>query len=242
MLKIKNLTVSVTDANSQSKEILRKVSLEFASGQIYAIMGPNGSGKSTLARVIAGDPIFTVSDESQISLNTQDITDWKPEQRAGAGIFLSFQNPPEIPGVTIRDLMRTACSGGARSALEIKQQLEQFAEELQIPTELLNRSLNEGFSGGQRKKMEVLQMALLDPDYIILDEIDTGVDVDALATIAQFLRKFTAGTNKTIIIITHYNRILEHLQPNKVIILKNGQIAQTGNSDLADKISAKGFN
>ncbi len=240
MLSLKNLTVAVG-----KKVILHKVSIAFRAGKVYAIMGPNGSGKSTLARAVMGDPIFTLDKNATITRgigkNAIHIERLSADRRANAGIFLSHQSPLALPGVTVRDLMRAACNGADRTALTIKEDLERYAKALDIPDELLNRSLNDGFSGGERKKMEVLQMALLDPDYIFLDEIDTGVDVDALKTIAHFLKKYVTGTKKTLIIITHATRILRYLTPNQTIVIQNGRITHKGDATLAKTIEKNGF-
>ncbi len=239
MLSLTNLTVS-----TDNKKILTEISVSFRPGTVYAIMGPNGSGKSTLARTVMGDPTFSI-ENGNITLSTDtsscDITHMSADKRARAGIFLSAQSPLSIPGVTVRDLIRTALKDDARSALEIKQELERIAKELSIPNELLNRSLNDGFSGGERKKMEVLQMALLNPRYIFLDEIDTGVDVDALRTIAHFLKKYIANTGKTLVMITHATRILRYLTPEEIIVIRNGNIVATGGLNLAQNIEKEGF-
>lgn len=236
MLSLTNWTASV-----DAKEILHNIELSFAPGTIYAVMGPNGSGKSTLGRTIMGDPTFTLSDTARLTLDDTDLTEATPDARAATGIFLSAQSPLAIPGVTVRDFMRTTLVARGAKAIDVKNNLERIAQELKIPGELLSRSLNDGFSGGERKKMEVLQMALLDPRYIILDEIDTGVDVDALKTIAEFLKNFVADTDKTLIIITHSTKILSYLTPTHTVVLKSGTIAATGDADLAHQIERDGF-
>ncbi len=236
MLSIKKLTVSV-----QKKEILTNISTIFRPGKIYAIMGPNGSGKSTLARTIMGDPAFGVAQKSSITLNRTEITKMSPDKRAKLGIFLSAQSPLEIPGVTVFQLLRRACSSQGFTAVELKKKVDFIAAELKIPDELLSRSLNVGFSGGERKKLEVLQAAILDPTYIFLDEIDTGVDVDALKTIAQFLKKFVKETKKTLVIITHYNRILKYLPPCEVIVIRDGKIIKKGDKELPHLIEKDGY-
>ncbi len=240
MLEIKNL--SVTTENRKTN-ILTKISTTFEKGKIYTIMGPNGSGKSTLSRAIMGDPVFSISDSSSITLDTKSIEKLSADKRAKLGIFLSMQAPIEIPGVTVFQILRKAIdlNKEAISIVDLKKKVDKIANELDIPKELLTRSLNEGFSGGERKKMEILQMSLLNPDYIFLDEIDTGVDVDALKTISNFLKKFIENTNKTLIIITHYNRILKYLTPDEVIVIKKGQIVKKGNSSLSTKICKDGF-
>ncbi len=240
MLSLKKFTVSV-----DKKTILHNISITFRAGKVYAIMGPNGSGKSTLARTVMGDPIFTLDKNATITRgigkNAIHIEHLSADKRAHAGIFLSHQSPLALPGVTVRDLMRVACKNANHTALTIKENLERYAKALDIPDELLNRSLNDGFSGGERKKMEVLQMALLDPDYIFLDEIDTGVDVDAIKTIARFLKKYITGTKKTLIIITHATRILRYLTPDQTIVIQNGRITHKGDATLAKTIERSGF-
>lgn len=236
MLSIKNLS-----ASAGKKKILKDISVTFRPGKIYAVMGPNGSGKSTLARTIMGDPAFTTASKSVITLNRKNITNLTPDKRAQAGIFLSAQSPLEIPGVTVAQLLRRATAGQKRSALALKKEIDHIAHNLKIPDELLSRSLNVGFSGGERKKLEVLQAAILDPQYIFLDEIDTGVDVDALKTIAQFLKKFVKDTKKTLVIITHYNRILKYLPPHEVIVIRDGKIVTKGDKKLAQAIEKKGY-
>ncbi len=244
MLSLKNFSVSVGD-----KEILHNLSVVFHPGKIYAIMGPNGSGKSTLARAIMGDPSFHIGTDALMTLTcentTHDLKELSTDKRARLGIFLSQQSPPTIDGVTVRDVLRASLMDvrkkAGHSALDLKKEIEKTARTLAIPVELLDRSLNDGFSGGERKKMEVLQMALLDPHHIILDEIDTGVDVDALKTIATFLADYIKDTTKTLIIITHSTRILHHLPPEQTIILRNGQIVATGDITLAQRIEEHGF-
>ena len=236
MLSIKKLTVSV-----EKKEILTNISTTFRPGKIYAIMGPNGSGKSTLARTVMGDPAFKVATASSIILNRVEITKMSPDKRATLGIFLSAQSPLEIPGVTVAQLLRRATADRKISAVELKKEIDHIARNLKIPDELLSRSLNVGFSGGERKKLEVLQAAILDPRFIFLDEIDTGVDVDALKTIAQFLKKFIKNTKKTLVIITHYNRILKYLPPHEVIVISNGRIIKKGDKKLPRLIESKGY-
>jgi len=236
MLSIKKLSVTV-----DKKEILTNISTTFRPGKIYAIMGPNGSGKSTLARTVMGDPAFKVATTSSITLDRTEIKKMSPDKRAKLGIFLSAQSPLEIPGVTVFQLLRRACSSQGITAVELKKKVDHIAAELRIPDELLSRSLNVGFSGGERKKLEVLQATILDPNYIFLDEIDTGVDVDALKTIAQFLKKFVKDTKKTLIIITHYNRILKYLPPHEVLVISGGKIIKKGDKKLAQKIEKTGY-
>lgn len=233
MLNLKNITVKIG-----KKIILGKISCEFEKGKIYAVMGPNGSGKSTLASVVSGHPGYEVTSGS-IKFNKEDIIDLEPEKRVHAGIFMTFQSPIALTGVTIYQLMRYALNG-KKDPLTIRKEVQKYAAMLKIPEKLLDRSLNDGFSGGERKKMEVLQAAIIDPSLIFFDEIDTGVDVDALKTIAGFIKKLHAP-DKTFILITHYNRLLKYLSPDKVMVLKNGKIVKTGSADLADSIEKNGY-
>src|SRR3990167_1268679 len=206
MVSLKNLTVSVSD-----KTILQNITCKFEKGKIYVLMGPNGSGKSTLANVIVGHPAYTIK-RGDILYKNKSILGLSPDKRARQGIFMTFQNPIALAGVTIYQLMRYALSG-KKDPLTIRKKVQEYAKKLHISEELLQRSLNEGFSGGERKKMEVLQVALLDPDVVFFDEIDTGVDIDALKTIANVMKKLHTQ-DKTFIIITHYNRILKYLHPD----------------------------
>ena len=235
MLTIKNLSVKV-----ENKKILRNISLTFKRGKIYAIMGPNGSGKSTLAHALMGNPSFSVSRDSVLRFKRKNIKKLSPDKRAHLGMFLSFQNPIALSGVSALQLLRTSLQKG-RSALELKRNVQKHAHALKIAPDLLSRSLNDGFSGGEKKKMEILQAAILNPSFLILDEIDTGVDIDALKTISLFLKKFHTK-DKTLVIITHYNRILKYLQPDEVIVLKNGSVVAQGGKDLAKKIEKDGYN
>lgn len=234
LLSLQNLTASIGE-----KEILHGVNVEFLAGKIYAIMGPNGSGKSTLSGVAMGSPSYTLSPESKIFFEGEEIQELKPDERAKRGMFLSFQSPLALSGVTVFQLLRYALDG-RKDPLAIRKQVEDIAVKLKINSELLGRSLNDGFSGGERKKMEVLQAAVLDPRIIFFDEIDTGVDVDALRTIAEFLQEFKK-TGKTFVIITHYNRILDYLKPDHVIVLKDGRIAAQGDAGLAERIEQGGY-
>ncbi len=232
MLTVKNLDVKVG-----RKEILSDFSFDFQKGKIYAIMGPNGSGKSTLAYALSGHPLYKIT-KGEIFLKGKNITDETADKRANAGIFLSFQNPLSLGGVRAYQLLQMAMEK-KKSALETRELADKFAQELKISSDLLKRSLNEGASGGEKKKMEVLQAAVLNKDLQIFDEVDTGVDVDALKTIANFLHKHKNG--KTYIVITHYNRILHYLKPDEVLIMINGKLKKVGNARLAEKIEKEGY-
>lgn len=237
MLTIQNLSVKVGD-----KTIISDFSYTFEKGRTYVIMGPNGSGKSTLAHAIMGNPTYT----SQFSiLNFQnsegdafELKRMSADQRARAGIYLSFQAPPVISGVRPAQLLQ-ASLGKAISAVDLRKRIKSIAQELHIPEDLLNRGINEGASGGERKKLEVLQAGILDRPLQIFDEIDTGVDVDAISDIGTFLH--TRKLGKTYIVITHSNRILHLLQPDKVLVMDSGRLKLTGDKSLVQKIEREGF-
>ncbi len=233
MITLKNLTVSI-----DNKTILKNVNYTFEPGKIYAVMGPNGSGKSTLAYAMMGHPGYTIDPKSKILFNKEEIQEMKPEERADKGVFLSFQTPLSLSGVKVFQLLHLAMQG-KKDPLKIRQEVKAYAKELGIHEELLNRSLNEGASGGEKKKMEVLQAAVLDKNFMIFDEVDTGVDVDSLKSIATFLNKHRAG--KTYVIITHYNRILHYLKPDKVLVIAKGEFKKEGDHTLADKIEKEGY-
>lgn len=233
MLTLKNLTVSV-----DKKTILDRISFSFEKGKTYAIMGPNGSGKSTLAFAIMGHPNYRLHQPSRILLNKTKIDDLSPDKRSKLGLFLSFQSPLSLSGVTVFQMLRLALSGTVEP-LVVKERLEKYAEQLKIHDDLLYRSLNKGTSGGEKKKLEVLQAAVIDPQYIIFDEVDTGVDIDALKIISKFIN--ANKKNKTHIIITHYNRILKYLKPDYVLVMVGGRLAKVGNYRLALEIEKKGY-
>ncbi len=233
MLSLKNLSVSV-----EGKKIIEDFSFEFERGKVYAVMGPNGSGKSTLAYSIMGHPSYTLSKKSKLIFNGKDITKLDIEKRAKAGIFLSFQTPLALSGVKLYQMLQFALAG-LKDALTIRRAVQKYADELKINPDLLTRSLNEGASGGEKKKLEVLQAAVLDKELLIFDEVDTGVDVDALRTIAQFLDSTKKG--KTYIIITHYNRILKYLKPDYVLVVKGGKLMKVGDHTLATQIEKEGY-
>lgn len=238
MLQLKNLHVSIED-----KEILKGIDFTFEKGKTYAVMGPNGSGKSTLAYSIMGHPSYVIGNEklemrSEILYNGQDISEMEPDERAREGIFLSFQTPLALSGVKVFQLLQLAMNG-KKDPLQIRQEAKKYAAELGIKEELLNRPLNEGASGGERKKMEVLQAAVLEKQLLIFDEVDTGVDVDSLKSISQFLTKYKE--DKTYIVITHYNRILHYLKPDHVLIMKDGKLVKVGGPELATQIEKEGY-
>jgi len=233
MLFLKNLTISV-----EGKTIIKNLNFEFEKGKTYAIMGPNGSGKSTLAYSIMGHPAYKLSDKSSMKLNGQEISQMDPNERAQEGLFLSFQSPLALSGVKVYQLLQLAMNG-KKDPLQIRKEAQKYAKELGVSEELLNRPLNVGASGGERKKMEVLQAAVLEKDLLVFDEVDTGVDVDALKDISHFLTKHKK--NKTYIAITHYNRILHYLKPDFVLVMKDGKIVKVGKADLAKTIESEGY-
>lgn len=238
LLEIKNLHVEI-----ENKEIIKGLSLSLELGKVNALMGPNGSGKSTLANTIMGHPNYKIT-SGKILFNDVDITNLSPDEKAKKGLFLSFQYPEEVSGVTISNLLRTAYNNihtNKLSILEFKEQLEKNAEKLGINKEFLERYLNEGFSGGEKKKSEILQLLTLRPKLAILDETDSGLDIDSLKDVAENVEKIR-NPNNSFLIITHYKRILNHIKPDKVFIMIDGKIMKEGNSELADKLEEKGYN
>lgn len=233
MITLKNLSVSIGD-----KKILQNINFTFEKGKTYAVMGPNGSGKSTLAYAIMGHPSYTLDKKSHLYFKKEDITELEANKRAEKGIFLSFQTPLSLSGVRVNQLLQLAMQG-KKDPLVLRQEIKKYAAELHISEDLLSRSLNEGASGGEKKKIEVLQAAVLQKQILIFDEVDTGVDVDALKAIAQFLKKHQE--EKTYIIITHYNRILHYLKPDKVLVIANGELKKVGDYTLANEIEKNGY-
>ena len=241
MLKIENLHAEVDE-----KAILKGLNLHVKSGEIHAIMGPNGAGKSTLASVVAGKEEYVVT-EGTIELDGQDISELAPEERAHEGVFLSFQYPVEIPGVTVTNFIKTAIneSRKARGLEEMpaKDMLKMIREKsslLEIDRKFLSRSLNEGFSGGEKKRNEIFQMAMLEPKLAILDETDSGLDIDALRIVANGVNKLKSKDN-AVVIITHYQRLLDYIVPDFVHVLHDGKIVKTGDASLAHELEAKGY-
>jgi len=241
MLKINNL-----HANINGKEILKGINLEIKAGEVHAIMGPNGSGKSTLASVIAGKEDFEVT-EGFVELNGEDLSDFAPEVRAHKGVFLSFQYPIEIPGVTVTNFMKTAINETRKAkgmeelpAKEMLQLIREKADLLEIDRKFLSRSLNEGFSGGEKKRNEIFQMAMLEPQLAILDETDSGLDIDALKVVANGVNKLKSEKN-AVLLITHYQRLLDYIVPDFVHVLYNGKIVKSGGKELAYELEEKGY-
>lgn len=241
MLKINNLHASVED-----KAILKGINLEVKPGEVHAIMGPNGSGKSTLASVIAGKEEYEVED-GEILLEDENIDELEAEERAHKGIFLSFQYPVEIPGVSVTNFMKTAINETRKAkgledmpANEMLKMIREKSEMLEIDRKFLSRSLNEGFSGGEKKRNEIFQMAMLEPKLAILDETDSGLDIDALRIVANGVNKLKSKDN-AVIIITHYQRLLDYIEPDFVHVLHNGRIVKSGTKELAHELEAKGY-
>ncbi|MFV8324655.1 Fe-S cluster assembly ATPase SufC [Flavobacterium sp. ZS1P14] len=241
MLSIKNLHASIGD-----KEILKGINLEVKAGEIHAIMGPNGAGKSTLASIIAGNENYEVT-EGEISLDGEDLSELAPEERAHKGVFLSFQYPVEIPGVSVTNFMRTAINETRKAngleempANQMLKVIREKSELLEIDRKFLSRSLNEGFSGGEKKRNEIFQMAMLEPKLAILDETDSGLDIDALRIVANGVNKLKSDKN-AIVVITHYQRLLDYIVPDFVHVLYNGKIVKSGGKELAHELEEKGY-
>lgn len=241
MLQIKNLHASVED-----KDILKGIDLDVKPGEVHAIMGPNGSGKSTFASVIAGKEEFEITDGS-MEFEGEDISELDPEERAHKGVFLSFQYPVEIPGVSVTNFIKTAINESRKAkgkedmpAGEMLKMIKQKADLLEIDRKFLSRSLNEGFSGGEKKRNEIFQMAMLEPKLAILDETDSGLDIDALKIVANGVNKLKSNDN-AVIVITHYQRLLDYIVPDYVHVLMDGKIVKSGTKELAYELEAKGY-
>jgi Fe-S cluster assembly ATP-binding protein len=243
-LEIRNLHASV-----DGKEILRGVDLDVSAGEVHALMGPNGSGKSTLANVIMGNPAYEVTDGT-ITFLGEDITDADPDVRSRAGVFMAFQYPVSVPGVTVTKFLRTVMNahreGRGEEAISLKdfrQTVEAAMEMTKVPKEFSSRYLNEGFSGGEKKRMEILQLALQQPRLAVLDETDSGLDIDALQTVAEGVNAVAGeqGDQMGILIITHYQRILSMVKPTHVHVLFKGKIVKEGGSEIVEQLEAKGY-
>ena len=241
MLKIKNLKAGI-----EGTEILKGINLEINAGEIHAIMGPNGSGKSTLSAVIAGDENYEV-DSGTVHLEGEDLLDLDPDQRAHKGVFLSFQYPVEIPGISVSNFMKAAINEKRKnfgmepiSAKELLDKMREKMDLLNMKKGYLSRNMNEGFSGGEKKRNEIFQMAMLEPKLSILDETDSGLDIDALKIVANGVNKLKNKENATII-ITHYQRLLNYIVPDFVHVLHDGKIIKSGGKELALELEAKGY-
>lgn len=241
MLEVKNL-----HANIGEKEILKGINLTIKAGETHAILGPNGSGKSTLSAVLVGNPLFEVT-EGTATFNGKDLLAMKPEDRSHEGLFLSFQYPVEIPGVSMTNFMKTAINEKRKyegkepiSGSDFIKLMKEKRQIVELDAKLANRSVNEGFSGGEKKRNEIFQMAMLEPKLSILDETDSGLDVDALRIVAEGVNNLKTPETSTIV-ITHYQRLLDILQPDVVHVLYKGRIVKTGGPELAKEIEEKGF-
>ena len=243
MLKINNLSASVDDGQ---KAILTDLSLEIPAGEVHAIMGPNGAGKSTLSYVLTGRDGYDVTG-GDVTLGGDNLLEMDPEERAAKGLFLSFQYPLEIPGVPTMTFLKTALNAQRRAreeeemgAPEFLKKARALASELKMKPEMLKRPLNVGFSGGEKKRMEIFQMMMLEPRFIVMDETDSGLDVDALRVVADGVNKLRSK-DRGMLIITHYQRLLDYIVPDRVHVLSGGKIAASGDADFAKKLEAEGY-
>ena len=241
-LEIKNLHVSVED-----KEILRGLDLKVEQGKVHALMGPNGSGKSTLANVIMGHPALEVT-EGSIIFDGEDITELAPDERSQKGVFMAFQYPVAIPGVAVSKYLRTILNAQREARGEAPLKIKDFAAQAReamdlanIPQDFSSRYLNDGFSGGEKKRMELLQLALLKPKMAILDETDSGLDIDALRIVSEGVNRYTGQGDRAVILITHYTRILRYIEPTFVHVFVDGRIVDEGGKELAEKLEAEGY-
>ena len=237
LLSIKNLNVNI-----EEKEILKGLNLDMGEGEVHIIMGPNGSGKSTLAYTLMGHPSYEIVD-GEINFDGEIINDLSPDKRAKKGIFLSFQYPEEIPGVTVEEFLRTAktsVTGETQKIIPFKKLLREKMELLDMKEEYASRYLNLGFSGGEKKKNEILQMSILEPSLSILDETDSGLDVDAIRIVAEGVNRIK-DDKKSILVITHYNKLLDYLEPDYIHILLDGRIVKTGGLEIAKEIDEIGY-
>ena len=236
-LEIKDLHVRI-----EEREILHGVNLNVAKGETHALMGPNGSGKSTLANTIMGNPNYEVT-EGQILFNGEDLTEADPDERARAGLFMAFQYPATIPGVSVANFLRTAVNAGREEAIKVKefgQLMRRNMELLRIDPDFTRRYLNEGFSGGEKKRAEILQLAMLAPRFAVLDETDSGLDVDALRVVSDGVNALR-GEERGFLVITHYTRILRYVRPEFVHVMLDGRIVREGGPELADDLEEKGY-
>ena len=238
LLYIEDLHVEVED-----REILKGVNLELDKGEIDAIMGPNGSGKSTLAYVLTGRPGYEVT-QGKVLYKGEDVLQLAPDERAQNGIFLAFQYPTEVPGVSVVNFLRTAYNAihpdDQKSAMQFRMYLQEKIDQLEIPSELVDRYVNQGFSGGEKKRNEILQMAVLKPELAIMDETDSGLDIDALKHVSAGVNKL-AGPEVGILLITHYQRLLNYITPTRVHVMLDGKIVTSGGFELAEKLESEGY-
>ncbi len=245
MIKIKNLKASI-ETDEGTKEILKGINLEIGDGQVHAIMGPNGSGKSTLSYVLAGREDYEVT-EGSVELDGKDILELAPEERAAAGLFLAFQYPVEIPGVNMSTFLKTSLNSIRKQrgeeeldALAMLKLIREKSKELGISDDMMKRAVNVGFSGGEKKRNEILQMAILDPKFCVLDETDSGLDIDALKIVADGVNKMR-GQKRSFLVITHYQRLLDYIKPDVVHVMAAGKIIKTGGPELALELEKSGY-
>lgn len=245
MIKIKNLKANV-ETDEGDKEILKGITLDIPEGEVHAIMGPNGSGKSTLSYVLAGQEDYEVTNGS-VELDGEDLLDLEPEERAAAGLFLAFQYPVEIPGVNMSTFLKTSINAIRKQrgeeeldALAMLKLMKAKCKELGISDDMMKRAVNVGFSGGEKKRNEVLQMAMLEPKFCVLDETDSGLDIDALKIVADGVNAMRDG-KRSFLVITHYQRLLDYVKPDVVHVLAKGKIIKTGGPDLALELEEKGY-
>jgi Fe-S cluster assembly ATP-binding protein len=242
-LEIRDLHVSVEEASGSTREILRGVNLTVRAGETHAIMGPNGSGKSTLAYAIAGHPKYRVT-QGSVTLDGEDVLAMSVDARARAGLFLAMQYPVEVPGVSVSNFLRTAITAVRGEAPKLRtfvKELRSNMDALSIDPSFAERNLNEGFSGGEKKRHEILQMQLLNPKIAILDETDSGLDIDALKVVSQGINKFREEPGHGVLLITHYTRILDYVTPDFVHVFVGGRIVEEGGPELADLLEAEGY-
>jgi Fe-S cluster assembly ATP-binding protein len=242
-LEISDLHVSVAEASGASREILRGVDLTVAAGETHAIMGPNGSGKSTLAYAIAGHPKYQVT-QGSVTLDGADVLTMSVDARARAGLFLAMQYPVEVPGVTVSNFLRTAVTAVRGEAPKLRvfvKELREAMDGLSIDPDFAERNLNEGFSGGEKKRHEILQLQLLSPKIAILDETDSGLDIDALKVVSEGINAYRSQPDHGVLLITHYTRILRYVQPDFVHVFVGGRIVEEGGPELADMLEAEGY-
>ena len=245
LLEIKNLHVAIEDGT----EIVKGVDLSIDTGEVHAVMGPNGSGKSTLAYALMGHPAYVIT-EGEILLDGENLVELGADERAQRGLFLAFQYPHAVPGVTVANFLRTAVNavrkaraGGVDDPVpvsEFRKTLTEAMEQLKVPREMTSRYLNDGFSGGEKKRVEILQMALLRPRIAVLDETDSGLDIDALKTVAEGVQKLV-GPDMGALVITHYQRILDYIEPDYVHVFVDGRIVEEGGPELAHRLEAEGY-
>jgi Fe-S cluster assembly ATP-binding protein len=242
-LEIRDLHASVTDAAGEAREVLRGVNLTVSAGQTHAIMGPNGSGKTTLAYAIAGHPRYQVT-QGSITLDGENVLALSVDARARAGLFLAMQYPVEVPGVTVSNFLRTAVTAVRGEAPKLRQfvkELNTNMAELAMDPAFAQRNLNEGFSGGEKKRHEILQLQLLDPKIAILDETDSGLDIDALRIVSAGINKFAEDREHGVLLITHYTRILRYVRPDFVHVFVGGRIVEEGGAELAEELETNGY-